>query len=194
MAGHQDIARRYSSALFDLAKEQGQVDNISADLQLLAKVVAEVSDFNKFIMNTALRREEQARALAAIGDKLKLSLLTKKFLGTLALKRRLSALPQILKALAAEIARHKGELTAEVTAAQALDGNQVSAIAAALKKSTGLNVKVDVKVDAEIMGGLVIQVGSLRIDSSVRSKLERLHRALKDTNTSKNATKMREVA
>ena len=192
--GNLNVARRYATAYYGLAQEQGQIDAVSQDLQSLSRILAESSDFLRFISNATLQRADQARALAAIGSKAAFCALTQKFLGSLAMKRRLNVLPQIIAAMQDEIARHRGEVTAEVTAAFALSPAQVSGIAAALKKNLGLTVKVIVKEDAAIMGGLVITIGSRRIDSSVKSKLERLHRALKSANTINNKTKMREVA
>ncbi len=192
--GHQDIARRYALAFFELAQEQGQVDLIARDLESFRRMLAESGDFVKFIGNAALRRDDQARALAALGVKAGFCPLTQKFLGTLAAKRRLNIMPEIISAVQANLAQHKGEVTAEVTAAHVLDQAQVNNIAASLKKILGMTVKVEMRQDADIMGGLIIKVGSQRIDSSVRSKLERLHRALKNSNTSSDKTKMREVA
>ncbi|MCE9508460.1 MAG: F0F1 ATP synthase subunit delta [Alphaproteobacteria bacterium] len=192
--GHQDIARRYGLAFFELAKEQGQIEQISLDLQSLKRMLAESGDFERFINNITMSRDGQAEALAAIGDKAKFTALTQKFLGTLAKKRRLNALPEIITAIQDKISFHQGEVTAHVVAAHALEPAQVSGIAAALKKVLGMTVKVELKQDAGIMGGLIIKIGSQQIDSSVRAKLERLHRALKSSNTSSDKTKMREVA
>lgn len=197
MAGsteNQDISRRYARACFALAREHNQFDLLAADLISLQNMLAESADLQKFISNTTLHREQQSKALAALGAKAKFGPLTQKFLGTLAQKRRLPLLPQIITAVLDEIAAHKNEVTAEVTAAQALDAKQVEHIAATLKKVTGKTVKVEVKEDAAIMGGLIIRVGSQLIDSSVRSKLERLHRALKSPNASQGQKKIREVA
>lgn len=197
MAGsteNKDISRRYAHACFSLAREQGQLDAVAADLAGLSKMLGDSDDLCKFISNATLRRDDQVKALAALGAKAKWSPLTQKLLGTLAQKRRLPILQQVIDSVLDEIAASKGEITAHVTAAQPLDAKQVDRIAAALKKVTGKTVKVDVTQNAEIMGGLIIKVGSQLIDSSVRSKLERLHRALKSSNTSHAQKKIREVA
>ena len=193
-AGNQDIARRYATAFFELAKEESKVDQIEKDLKTVSALVAAGGDFASFTGNTTLRRSDQAKALVAIAKHLKLSALTEKFLGTLAEKRRLAALPDIVLAVQALVSSHKGEITAQVTAAQALDQEQIGEISANLKKALGKNVQVQLNVDPEIMGGLIIRVGSRVIDSSVRTKLERLHRALKKTDDLSDKAKMREVA
>jgi F-type H+-transporting ATPase subunit delta len=193
-SGNQEIARRYATALFELAKEQNALDKIAADLQALGNIIAESKDFVAFIGNISYKRAEQGKAIAAIAEGAKLSPLTKNFLGLLAAKRRLGALPEIIAAVQAAIDAHKGETTAEVISAQALDKGQADSIATALKKALGLNVRLKLTQDPSIMGGLVVRVGSMLVDSSVRTKLERLTRALKSSDQSKDKTKMKEVA
>lgn len=197
MAGktaNQDIARRYATAFFELASEQSQIDKISKDLVTLTKLLASGGDIDALLNNATLRRADQAKALSAIADHLKLTPLTKQLLGTVAQNRRLDVLGSIISAVQALVSAHKGEITAEVTAAQKLDSDQIGAIEKNLKKVFGKDVNVVLHVNPEIMGGLVIKVGSQLIDSSVRTKLERLHRALKSNSDSSDKAKMREVA
>jgi F-type H+-transporting ATPase subunit delta len=189
-----EISRRYAHACFALAREQNQLEPVAADLLGLQSMLAGSADLQKFISNATLKRDDQIKALAALGARMQWAPLTQKFLGTLALKRRLNILPSIITAVLSEVAHYKGEVTAEVTAAHMLDAAQVNNIAAALKKVFGKTVKVALKQDAAIIGGLIIKVGSQLIDSSVQAKLERLHRALKSSDTSGNKTKIREVA
>jgi F-type H+-transporting ATPase subunit delta len=192
--GQQDIARRYAFAFFSLAQEKSQLAQVSADMQSLEKLTSLGGDFDAFLDNASLKRADQTRGLIAISQHLKLSALTEKLLGTLAEKRRLPALAAVVAEVQNLIAAQKGEVTATVTAAQALDQAQITDIAASLKKALGKEVRVNLQIDAEIMGGLVIRVGSKLIDSSVRTKLDRLHRALKNSNSSSDKTKMKEVA
>lgn len=197
MAGktaNQDIARRYATAFFELASEKSQIDKISKDLVTLTKLLASGGDIDNLLHNATLRRADQAKALAAIADHLKLTPMTKQLLGAVAQNRRLDALGSIVAAVQALVSAHKGEITAEVTAAQKLDEGQIGAIEKNLKKVFGKDVNLVLHVDPEIMGGLVIKVGSQLIDSSVRTKLERLHRALKSNSDSSDKAKMREVA
>lgn len=192
-AGNQDIARRYATAFFELAQEQSQVDQVAKDLQSIITLIAQ-DDFRSFSHNATLRRSNQALAMAELSKQLKFSSLTEKFLGMLAEKRRLDALPEIVSAVQTLISDYRGEITARVTAAQALDQDQIGEIATNLKAALGKNVKVNLDVDPSIMGGLVIRVGSRIIDSSVRTKLDRMHRALKKTDELSDKAKMKEVA
>ena len=191
---NQVISRRYARACFTLAREQNQLEAVATDLLDLRKMLAESADLQRFISNATLKRGEQTKALAALGAKAKWSSLTQSFLGTLVQKRRLNILPSIIDAVLAEIAAHKGEVTADVTAAHELSAAQVSSISAALAKTLGKTVKVVLKQDPAILGGLIIKIGSQLIDSSVQTKLERLHRTLKSSEVSKNKTPKREVA
>ena len=193
-AGNHDIARRYATAFFELAQEQSKIDLIANDIDVIDALVASGGDFARFTENATLKRDDQVKAVTAIAKHLKLSPLAEKFLGLLAAKRRLDVLPEIVSAVKGLIADNKGEATAEVTAAQALDQKQLGDIAAHLKKVLGKEIKVVLAVDPAIMGGLVIKVGSKLIDSSVRTKLERLHRALKNSNELSGQKKMKEVA
>lgn len=183
--GQQDIARRYARAFFALAGEQGQVEFIAADLRILGGMLAESTDFNRFINDVTVGRDVQAKAIAALASRAGLSALTQKLLGTLAMKRRLALLPVIVAEAEAMVDAAHGVARAEVTTAQALDAAQADAIKAALKKSLGTEVKVAFRQDPDIMGGLIVKIGSRQIDSSVQAKLQRLHRALKNSNTDK---------
>lgn len=192
--GNQDIARRYAAAFFDLAVAGGQVDAVSADMKALRTFLAAGDDVSAFLNNPVLRRAQQADVLQAVGAELKLSALTLRFLGTLAMKRRLPQLADIVSAVEGLVAAHKGEVTADVTAAQALDQKQIDAIAGNIKQALGVTVRVNLHVDPAIIGGLVIRVGSRLIDNSVRTKLDRLHRAIKTSPSSSDQKKMKEVA
>jgi F-type H+-transporting ATPase subunit delta len=193
-AGIHDIARRYATAFFELAQEQSQIDQIAKDMDSVAGLVAASEDFGAFIADATLRREDQVDAVLAVAKHMKLSALTEKFLGLLAAKRRLPVLPEIAEAVKALIADHRGEMTAEIIAAQALDQTQISEIAAHLKKALGKEVRINLQIDSRIMGGIIIKVGSKLMDSSVRTKLERLHRALRNPNEPSAQKKMKEVA
>jgi F-type H+-transporting ATPase subunit delta len=105
--------------------------------------------------------------------------LTRNFVLVIARNRRLFALREIAEAYLAELARRRGEVTAEVTAASELSDEQKKALTEALGKSVSGKVQLDVRVDPAILGGLIVRVGSRMIDSSVRSKLQRLKFAMK---------------
>jgi len=170
---------RYASALFDLASEQGAVTAVESDLDKLGDAIAATPDLAGLIRNPQIGRDAAAKAMDAVAQVLGLSDLTKKFLGVLAGNRRLSALPQVVGAFAAIAAAQRGEVSAEVSSAHPLTDAQLKALTEKLKAREGREVKLKAKVDPEILGGLVVRIGSKQIDSSIRTRLNTLANAMK---------------
>ena len=170
---------RYASALYDLAAEQGTVSAVESDLENLGQAVKAAPDLAALIRNPRLGRDAAAQAIDGVGKLLKVSPLTAKFLGVLAGNGRLSALPRVVAAFAAIAASARGEVTAEVTSAHPLSAVQLTALETKLKAREGKAVKVRASVDAEILGGLVVKIGSRQIDSSIRTRLNSLAQAMK---------------
>ena len=170
---------RYASALYELASESNAVSAVEADLDRLGQAILASSDLALLIRNPRLTRAGAQAAMTNLGAHLQLSPLTQKFLGVLAHNRRLAALPQIVSAFAGIAAAARGELNATVTSAHPLSADQVSAIAAKLKAREGKDVKLTATVDPEILGGLIVRIGSTQIDSSIRTRLNTLANAMK---------------
>lgn len=174
------IAGRYALALFDLAKEGKGIAGLEADVNALGSAMSDSSDLRNMITSPVYSRDEQARAIAAVAKKMKLSDNVSKTLALMAQNRRLFVLPQLLGELSAMIAADKGEVTAEVTTATELSELQSMKLAAALKKSVGKTVKLKVSVDDSLIGGLIVKVGSKMIDTSIRAKLAALQNIMKE--------------
>jgi F-type H+-transporting ATPase subunit delta len=170
---------RYASALFDLASEKGVVTAVESDLDTLGEALKGSEDLTALIRNPKISRDATAKAIDAVAGVLGLSALTKNFLGVLAANRRLSALPEIVRAFAAIAAAQRGEVTAEVTSAHPLNDDQLAQLASKLKVREGKEVKIKASVDPEILGGLVVRIGSRQIDSSIRTRLNTLANAMK---------------
>jgi len=170
---------RYASALFDLASENGTVSAVETDLEKIGQAIVESADFAALIRNPQISREAAASATDAVAGVLGLSQLTKNFLGVLAGNRRLSALPDIIRAFAAIAAAQRGEVTAEVNSAHALTDEQVEQLRQKLEVREGRKVKIRTSVDPDLLGGLVVTIGSKRIDSSIRTRLNSLAQAMK---------------
>ncbi len=193
-ARHSDIARRYATALFGLAQEQNVLEGLEKDLRTLVAAISASADFTAFAGNASLSRTAQAEGAAAVATHLGLGSLAQKFIGAVARNRRLNDLRAMAEATLEMIAAAKGETTATVVSATALDEAQAKKLATQLDKLTGLKVRLDQQVDPSLIGGVVVHVGDLRIDDSVKTKLERLHRALVTPTTATDSKKMKEVA
>jgi F-type H+-transporting ATPase subunit delta len=119
--------------------------------------------------------------MAAILDQAGTGEMTRRFVLLVARNRRLFALDRMIAAYLAELARRRGEITAQVTSATALDDEQHRALVETLRNEVGAKVQVEVDVDPSLIGGLIVRVGSRMIDNSLRSKLQRLQLAMKGT-------------
>jgi F-type H+-transporting ATPase subunit delta len=173
------LAGRYALALLELADETKSLDAVAEDLRALHRIIEESEDFRRLLRSPLISREDQSKALAAILDKAGSGETTRRFGQVLARNRRLFVLPQIIEAYLAELARRRGEVTAQVTSAVELSDAQRQALIDRLKATVGGKVQVDVKVDKDLIGGLIVKVGSRMIDNSLRSKLQRLQLAMK---------------
>ncbi len=171
---------RYATAVFELAKEGNRIADVEKDLEALDSALEESSGFAAMIHSPVYSRDEQTKAVTAIGAKMGLTEVVANTLALMGQKRRLFVLPQFVAALRGLIAEDKGEVTAEVTAAKAVTKGQQEKLAKALKASFGKNVKINVAVDENLIGGLVVKVGSKMIDSSVASKLNALQNSMKE--------------
>ena len=174
------IAARYATAVFELAIDGKALPALEKDVDDLEAALAESADLHTLLTSPLYSREEQGAAVAAIAKKMKLSKSTGNVLALMASKRRLFVMPQLLSALRARIAAHKGEVTAEVTSAKALNKAQAESLAKALKAQIGADVKIKATVDETLIGGLIVKVGSKMIDTSIRSKLDALQNTMKE--------------
>ncbi|MDV7341424.1 F0F1 ATP synthase subunit delta [Terasakiella sp. A23] len=177
--GASGLAGRYASAIFDLAVENDAVDQVAQDLSDLSVMLSESEDLSKLVLSPVIAREEQGRAMTAVMDAAKISDLTKRFISVVAQNRRLFELEGMIYGFQALLAEHKGEVSAQVTSAKALTQKQVDSLTASLKEAIGSDVAVEQKVDPAVLGGLIVQVGSRMVDSTLRTKLQHLQLAMK---------------
>ena len=139
MAGDESIvagmAGRYATALFDLAKEQGSVDQVAADLAAIEQMLAGSPDLTRLVRSPVFSAEDQSKAISAVLDKAGISGLTQNFVKLIARNRRLFALPDMIRDFRTLYARMKGTITADVTTAQPLTDGQRTQLLASLKAS-----------------------------------------------------------
>lgn len=174
------IAGRYATAIFELSTEANTLSDLEADIDALDAALKDSGDLRDLISSPIYRRGEQGDAITAVAQKMGLSGIVANTLSLMASKRRLFVLPQLVGALRDMIADHKGEITADVTAATALTQAQQDKLASTLKSSVGKTVKINMAVDESLIGGLVVKVGSKMIDTSIRAKLNALQNTMKE--------------
>lgn len=180
-------AGRYALALFELAREAGALDAVAQDFQALEAMAAGSDAVRGLITSPLIQRAERGRALLALLDNLSqvsdagpVNPLTRKFFGVLAQNGRVASLEAVIVAYRALVAHDRGEVTAEVTSAQALTSAQVETLKTKLKSVVGREVTLDARVDDSLLGGLVVKVGSRMIDTSLKTKLQNLQVAMKE--------------
>ncbi len=174
------VAGRYASALFELADEARALDQVAQDLATFRRMVGESVDLARLLASPVIGRELQGKALLAVLDAAGIGGLTRNFVGAVAANGRARDLVAMAAAYLAELAKRRGETTATVTSAVPLTDHQLQRLSDALRGILGgSKVSIDARVEPDILGGLVVKVGSRLFDSSIRSKLQRLQLAMK---------------
>jgi F-type H+-transporting ATPase subunit delta len=174
------MAGRYATALFELALDQKALDAVHGDLQRFAALLDGSEDLTRLVRSPVFDADEQERALAPILDKAKIGGIARNFLLLVAQKRRLFAVRAMMRAFGALVAKHKGEVQADVTVAQPLKDAQLDALTRAIAATAGKNVRLDVKIDPSIIGGLKVKLGSRMVDASLKTKLNSIRIAMKE--------------
>lgn len=175
MAG---VAGRYASALFELATGKNAVGEVENDLNNFQTLLNESADLRGVLSSPVLSSEQQSKAVGALLTKIEAGDLTKNFFKLLTRNRRLSQAAGVVRAFKGLAAQARGEVTAEVTTATALNEEQTAALKATLKESVGKDVQLMTKVDPSLLGGLIVKIGSRMVDSSLRTKLSSMKATL----------------
>ena len=174
-----EAAARYARAVFDLAKEAKALDAVEQDFAKLVAAWKESAELRAAARSPLIDPQEKARALTAVAAKLGISELGAKLIGVVAQNRRAAELPAIASAYRALLAAHRGARQGEIVSARALAGGELQAIVEALSQALGAKIEVETRIDASLIGGFVVRVGSRQFDASVKSKLDALRLQLK---------------
>ncbi|MCH4024261.1 MAG: ATP synthase F1 subunit delta [Acetobacter sp.] len=170
---------RYAAALYELAAERMNLDEVLPQAEALARLIDESPELRVVLKDVRLDIREQQAAMSAVLQAQGMSKLISDFVGVVIRNRRLSDLRQILAAVAAIAAKKRGEVEAEVISAQPLSVAQRAGVQGKLAEAGYSSVHIVEKVDPSILGGLVVRVGPWLFDNSLQSRLVRLHYAMK---------------
>ena len=173
------IAERYATAAFEIAREEDALDQLGQDVEALRQALDESPELRELTRSPVYTRDEQARAIGAVAERMGIGATLANTLRLMASKRRLFVLRDLLRDLPAMIARHRGEMTAEVLSASPMSEAQSERLARTLRESVGRDVRIDARTDPALIGGLVVRLGSKMIDTSIRSKLAALETSLR---------------
>ena len=173
--GFSDIsAERYSLALYELAEEIGSTDEIEKHASSIIQLINNSEDFSLLIKNPTNKKEDQNKAILKISEKYNLNNLLTKFLSFLISKRRFFYVDKILKNFIETCSKKRGEIKAELTAAKELTESEINNIKSELGKNFSSKIKLNYKNDPSLIGGLIVQVGSTMVDTSIKGKLQKI--------------------
>ncbi len=187
------IARRYATAAFSWAEDVKKLSKLESDLAIL-KQLLDIKEFVVVLNTPLISRAGHIDIMEKISKLAKFSEIMTKLSGIMAENRRLYCLAATVAELETMLSKHKGEITVEVITAIDLTEAELKKIATLLKKQLGHKVDLNVSKDENLIGGLIVKAGSLMVDSSVRTQLEKMKRTLKKSDVMVEQETMKEVA
>ena len=167
-------AERYSLALFELSEENNLLSQIEDQSSSVLNLINKSEDFSSLIKDPTTNQEDLSKVINKIAENNKFENLFKNFLNFLIQKRRFFFIERILKSFIEICSRKRGELKAELKSAKELSSNEITKITEELTKNFNSKIKLNYKHDESLIGGLVVQVGSTMVDTSIKNKLQQI--------------------
>ena len=167
-------AERYSLALYELASENNILTQVEDQSSSILNLISSSKDFSNLIKDPTNNQDDLLKVINGISDNNKFESLLKNFLSFLVTKRRFFYVEQILKSFIETCSQKRGELKAELKSAKELSSDEISKITDELTKNFSSKIKLNYKYDESLIGGLVVQVGSTMVDTSIKNKLQQI--------------------
>ena len=167
-------AERYSLALFELSEENNLLSQIEDQSSSILNLIEQSEDFSNLIKDPTTSQEDLLKVMNTISENNKFEPLFKNFLSFLIQKRRFFFIERILKSFIEICSRKRGELKAELKSAKELSNEEIAKITEELTKNFSSKIKLNYKHDESLIGGLVVQVGSTMVDTSIKNKLQQI--------------------
>jgi len=171
-------SRSYALSLYELAKESSELNKVENGMNGLKTLLSNSSDFKEMILNPTITKEEKNKVITKIVGQYSFCRTLKKFLGFLTIKNRLFFLNQIIDSFLNIISSNKGELKAKLLSSKELSKAEIEKIRNELSKDFQSPINIDYKYDPDLIGGLVIQIGSVMVDTSIKTKLGQLQKSM----------------
>lgn len=174
-----ELAGKYAQALLQEAIEHDQADAVAQEVRGLSQLMADSSEFNRLMTSRLVSMRDRKEGMALVSEKLDLSELMRRFLGVLTENGRTFVFKEIETAFIRLYENYKGILPVFVVAAQSLNDRTQQHLTDVLKEIFNKEIRLDVKVNPNLIGGLTVQAGSLMADASVKTKLQKLNLIMK---------------
>ena len=167
-------AERYSLALYELSQENNLLTQLEDECNSVLKLINDSKDFSNLIKDPTTNTEDLSKVINKIAENNKFETLFKNFLNFLIQKRRFFFIERILKSFIEICSRKRGELKAELKSAKELSNDEIKKLTDELTKNFSSKIKLNYKHDESLIGGLVVQVGSTMVDTSIKNKLQQI--------------------
>tara|TARA_Y100000590_G_scaffold351644_1_gene403900 strand:+ start:423 stop:977 length:555 start_codon:yes stop_codon:yes gene_type:complete len=164
----------YSQAFYELGNESGSLNEIEDQVNSILKLISKNDELKNFIKNPINKIEQQSAAFDLISDKFNFNKLLKTFLNFVITKRRLFYIEKILVDFLETCSKNRGEIGANLSSSKELNETEILKIKDELAANFEANIKLNYKYDPSLIGGLIIKVGSIMIDTSIKNKLKKL--------------------
>ena len=169
-------SKSYAIALYELSKENSELDKVEDEMKKLNKLLDSSADFKEMILSPIVARDDKKNVIFKIADQNNFSKTFKKFLGFIAIKNRLFFLGKIIESFLNLVSNNKGELKAKLVSSKKLSIEEQKKIQSELSKDFKSLLNIDYKYDPDLIAGLIIQVGSVMVDTSIKTKLKKLEK------------------
>ena len=171
-------SRSYSLALYEICKENSELNLVEKNMKSLNELLNLSSELKDVILNPTIKKEDKKNIILKIAKQNNFSNSLKNFLGYVSIKNRLFFLEQIIKSFLNLVSKKKGELKAKLISAKKLSTEEQKKIQNELSENFKSQLKIDYKYQPDLIAGLIIQVGSIMVDTSVKTKLKKLENNL----------------
>ena len=169
-------SKSYALALYELSKESSDLDKVEENMKSLKDLLSKSSEFKETMLNPTVIKEDKANIISAIAEQNSFSQTFKKFLGFVAIKNRLFFLEKIIESFLSLVSNSKGELKAKLISSKKLSHEEQNKIKNELSQNFKSTLNIDYKYDPDLIGGLIVQVGSIMIDTSIKTKLKKIEK------------------
>jgi F-type H+-transporting ATPase subunit delta len=174
------VAGRYATALFSLFKEEEQLKLLQKDIEKISELHAKSEDFRRLISSPIYKREEQVRALGALGKKLNLQKKSENLLQVMASKGRIYLVLQLVRDVTALLENERNEIRVEVISAESISNDQKDKLEKTFSKILDQKARMNLSWDKSLIGGMIVKIGSRMIDTTIKSKLTKLQNIMKE--------------
>jgi len=171
-------SKSYAVALYELSKENSELNKVEDGLKSLNRLLSESPNFKEMILSPIVTKEEKNKVIIKMANQYSFCQTLKKFLGFLTIKNRLFFLDSIIDSFLNFTSGSKGELKAKLLSSKELSKAELEKIRNELSKDFQSPIKIDYKHDPDLIGGLVIQIGSVMVDTSIKTKLRQLQKSM----------------